>query len=424
MEIQMNDFVTVETEVPLLAIHEFYFVWKLNQHGVLKMKGLLKPNVSYHTEEIFDSKVKIKKGKGENRETIFCGCLINMEVAIAGNVGTVNLEIATGSCKLDRKKGSQSFQNVEDTYEDTVRCVVESGGGRVICTAGKETAIDKPVIRYLETEWEFVKRLASHLGTYVIADVEVGKPNFWFGFPNGKEISVFATEDYHVYIQRSGNGTDVKQAVYEAQSREFHQLGNRTIFWGQAVMVCEVRGEYQCGELLFTYLLAEVKDSPIIYQERFTGMELLGSVEEVIDEQIRIALDIDGGVSTGSYFYGWYPETGNGMYAVPEKGTKIFLTFGNSDEREGFAGRCMPMDTDEKLSYQNRSLMTQEGNTMFLNEAQVNISAKQKHKFSLSDHSVSLVTTEKLRIKSTGNIKLQAKDIYVKTLDVIKVHQG
>ncbi len=422
MKIHLNDSLVVEMEVPLLEIYEFYFVWRINCHGVMKISGLLNPNVSCQAEEFYDSRVNIKReGCGA---AIFCGVLTAMEISSVGNVKTVDLEVTTGSCRLDRKKGSRSFQDVESTYADTVRSLVETAGGRVICTAGKEVCLDRPVIKYQETDWGFAKRLASHLGTYIIADVEVGKPYFWFGIRKGKEIPSLPAEDYRVYIMRDKDGSGEKQMIYEVQSREYHQLGDMARFWEQSVMVHEVRGAYRQGELLFTYLLSRQKNSKMIYQNRFTGMGLLGTVKAIHGEKVKIALEIDGGISTGNYFYEWYPETGNGMYAMPEIGADVYLTFGSVDEREGFVGDCRPMDTEDKLNYHDRFLMTKEENAVRLNAAQVNISRKQNQKFSLSDTFVGLTASKGLRIRADGHIKIQAKDIYIKTLDVIKVHQG
>lgn len=422
MEIHLNDSLVAEMEVPLLEIYEFYFVWRINCHGVMKIRGLLNPNISCQAEEFYDSRVSIKRENGGG--AIFCGCLTAMEISAVGNVRTADLEVTTGSCKLDRKKGSRSFQDIESTYADTVTSLVEAEGGRVICTAGKEVCLDRPVIKYQETDWEFAKRLASHLGTYLIADVEVGKPNFWFGIRKGKEIPSLLDGDYRVYIRWSEDGSGEKQVIYEVQSQEYHQLGDMARFWEQPVMVYEVRADYQQGELVFTYLLSRQKNSRMIYQNRFTGMGLLGTVKEMSGERLKIALEIDRGISTGNYFYEWHPETGNGMYAMPETGADVFLTFGSVDEREGFVRDCRPMDIKDKLNYHDRFLTTEEENAMRLNGAQVSISRKQNQQFSLSDTFVGLTASKGLRIRADGHIKIQAKDIYIKTLDVIKIHQG
>ncbi len=421
MEIQVNDLLTVETEVPLLEIHRFHFVWKFNQHGIMKLEGILNPNAPGLGEELFDSTIKIKNG--EKNQTIFAGCLTDMQAVAFGNVKKVFLEITTGSWKLDGRKRSQSFQRVENTYEDIVRESIEAGGGRVICTAGRETTIEKPIIRYQETEWEFAKRLASCLGAYIIADVETGAPNLWFGIRKGEEIPAFSEEEYQVHIRKEEKASE-KQAAYEVQSREYYQLGDTTSFWGESVIISEVRGAYEHGELMFTYRLSRQTASQKIYREPFTVIELLGTVQEVKGEQVKIAFDIDGGISTGDYFYEWLPETGNGVYAMPEKGAKLFVTFADTEERGGFASRCLPTEAGREAIYQNRQLVTREGNTMTLHREQVSLFSEQKHRFVLMNSAVNLQTPKKLKIQSGDKIRLKGKEIIVKTPDIIKMVQG
>ena len=88
-----------------------------------------------------------------------------------GNFEKVYLEAKSASCMLDKRRESQSFQNVENTYAKTVKEAIQQSGGQVICTAGKENKMETPLICYGETVWEFVMRLASYLGTCVIPDI-------------------------------------------------------------------------------------------------------------------------------------------------------------------------------------------------------------------------------------------------------------
>lgn len=55
-------------------------------------------------------------------------------------------------------------------------------------------------------------------------------------------------------------------------------------------------------------------------------------------EQVYVRLDIDD--KTGVYPFPWYPETGNGLYAMPEKGSKAELYFVGADETVAIAVRC------------------------------------------------------------------------------------
>ena len=175
---------------------------------------------------------------------------------------------------------------------------------------------------------------------------------------------------------------------------------------------------------MFTYRLSRQTASQKIDREPFTVIELLGTVQEVKGEQVKIAFDIDGGISTGDYFYEWLPETGNGVYAMPEKGAKLFVTFADTDKRGGFASRCLPMEAGREAIYQNRQLVTGEGNTMTLHREQVSLFGEQKHRFVLTDSAINLQPSRKLKIQSGDKIRLKGKEIMVKTPDIIKMVQG
>ena len=65
----------------------------------------------------------------------------------------------------------RSYQLVDKTYAEVADEAVKISGGKTICIDGNNKIIGKPFIQYQETAWEFCKRLASHLGTCIVADV-------------------------------------------------------------------------------------------------------------------------------------------------------------------------------------------------------------------------------------------------------------
>ena len=108
-----------------------------------------------------------------------------------GELKKIHIEAQSASCRLDQQAGKRSFQAVEKTYAEVAREVVEENDGQIICTEGDEKQIGKPMIQYNETVWAFVKRLASYMGTCVVADIISGESALWFGMRNGNTISPF-----------------------------------------------------------------------------------------------------------------------------------------------------------------------------------------------------------------------------------------
>jgi len=162
--------------------------------------------------------------------------------------------------------------------------------------------------------------------------------------------------------------------------------------------------------------------SQIYYLKQFTGLGLLGIVSKVQGEQVNIALDIDGGASTGDYLYNWYPETGNAMYAMPEVGTRVMLCFAGIDELEGFALHCINtrMNTN---NYKERDIQTLEGNVIDLCSRSLDL-LERKNSVTLWAGNVSTNSSRNVHISAKRNIHMQAGMMIIQSPEEINFCQG
>lgn len=415
--IQVTNQIKVESILPLLAVHSFQLEWGTNEHAFLWLEGYADGQKQLQLPG--NSKIRIWL---ENDTTLFYGYLTKIRMDNAGETTRIRLEARSGSFKLDQKPESASFQDVGETYARTVQKAAERAGGRVICTEGKDRTLGKPPIQYEETAWEFCRRLASRLGTYIIPDIATGREAFWFGMRKGNRVPAFSEEEYAVEVQgMTSQGRS--RTGYEVESREFYRIGDHTVFGGREMTIFKVQAHFRNGELTFGYLLREEDTVNPIYQNRFTGLGLKGTVVETKQEQVRIALDIDGGESTGEYFYAWHPETGNALYAVPETGMRIVLYFGSPDEREGFVMHSLPNAVDER-NYKDRYFNTKEGNSMYLSEGSISFSRGGRHRVSLADGALSIRSSGKMDILARDTVKMSAGRIAVSTPDELNICQG
>ena len=63
---------------------------------------------------------------------------------------------------MDQVKRCRSFQDVGQTYSEVAQRVASGHpNGAVIPTVGLDKPLGVPVIQYRETDWEFLKRMAS-----------------------------------------------------------------------------------------------------------------------------------------------------------------------------------------------------------------------------------------------------------------------
>lgn len=423
MEVKLTDQLTIETDIPIVHIDGFLFSWKPYCHAVLNLEGDVDRNVQWNPGQSYQSRIKICLADEGKVKIIYHGYIVEAEIKNAGKTSRIFLKAMTASCLLDRKIKSCSFQNTAKTYGEVVRESVQADGGQVIRNQESDKKIENPVIRCEETTWQFAKRMAKRLGNYIIPDVETGNPNLWFGMRNGKEVAALSEAQCAMHMNAIGNDTGIH---FKAEGRNFYKIGDRMKYMGHKVTVVEVEGRFEYGELIFTYILTDktVRRPSGREEHQSAGRGFWGVIKNVKGESIKLALDIDHGQETGDYFYPWYPETGNAFYAMPEIGARALLYFFCAGEQEGAVIHCMNKESDEERKFEARALHIEDGNTVHLSSETISFSRGGEHTLTLNDNAVSAGTSQKLKIKAEGKVRLKAKQIMIKTPEELNFYQG
>ncbi|OUP68756.1 hypothetical protein B5F10_20320, partial [Anaerotruncus colihominis] len=223
-----------------------------------------------------------------------------------------------------------------------VGCVFKVGG---------EKAIGYPIIQYLETDWEFLKRLASHFNTSLFPELHTGEPKLYFGLPqretlHQEEISHYKVRVDEKYYRMGGETLRYRKADflhYLFESSEAYEVGDQVALKGRTLRVvrkyCRLDKD---GEILYTYDVGSVRLASQLrrYNEKIAGMSLQGSVLETYGQMVKLHLDVDP-QPTAAYPYCWAPATGNLMYLMPKVGTRVALYFPSGDEGEARAVTCI-----------------------------------------------------------------------------------
>ncbi len=423
MEINISHGLRLESALPLLSVEDFCYEWMPNRHAVLEVNGYIAPEIPYGVAAVCDSRIRIWREEGN--ETLFHGYVVRVSEESAGETRRVHIEAQSASCMLDRQLRRRSFQAVGNTYAQVVREAVEDQNGQIVCTEGNGTSIGKPVIQYDETVWAFTGRLAGRLGTCVIADIISGEPALWFGMRGGNTIPAFREEEYDVSVARTVHGDGRQtETVFETGSRDFYQIGDKTVFCGRQLVICGVSACFGHGELTFRYQLKDRESCRELFQESFTGLGLSGTVTAVRNEQVKVALDIDGGRETGDYYYDWYPVTGNALYAMPETGARVEVCFGSRDEREGFGLDSFLGSSDQNSPYQHRRLYAANGNFAHLFDSSIEFADGGQYDLCINDGSISLDHVRNPSISAGGAVQLKAAGITVNALDELSFYYG
>lgn len=94
-------------------------------------------------------------------------------------------------------KKSRSFQNGALTYMEVAQRVLSGyGQSGVTDHATGGACIPEFLLQYEESDWVFLRRLASHFGTYLLADATDACGKVYFGIPEISYGTVLDRQDY------------------------------------------------------------------------------------------------------------------------------------------------------------------------------------------------------------------------------------
>jgi hypothetical protein len=228
----------------------------------------------------------------------------------------------SGTWLLDREKKSRSFQNAAMTFHSLVQEVMrDCPGGMFLCEGG-----DRPtgglLIQHEETDWEFLKRAASILGTDVVADVRTADPRLWIGLPRSMGRHVFTGNRYtaerdETFYLEGGEESGLSRAMFTSfrvEGADSLRLFDEAEFRGRAYVISAKRCRLERGLLKFEYTLSqpEALTRRRRYNGEITGLTLWGEVQRAEDGHVRVRLDIDSGREAGAEWpFPWEPATGN-----------------------------------------------------------------------------------------------------------------
>lgn len=427
----------------VVAINELEFNIEANCHAKAKLKGRVdkkkflemdKGSLERHIVKI----LILEEDGSEPRQPIFSGYPKQITFWEEANFCHISLEVSSGTILLDREKKSRSFQDISMNYSDIIKKAVKDiSGASVICSKGNEIKSTKPLIQYMETNWDFILRLASHMKEMVYPEVRQPLPRFWFGMPQSVKKAKFSEVRYESgissrYYELGGETSGLKQGdfiYYIVNSTKDYDIGDSTVFMGKQLRICKKSAKLIRGELLFTYVLG--MDSLVSLRRRynpvFAGMSILGKVLEVKGETIKIHLDIDEKQESGTaYSYEWVPDTGSTMYCMPKVGTTVSLYFSNEEESSARAVNCIRMNgasCPNMADSNKKSLTTEYGKQMYLDSTSLGfLEESSGMQLKMEDNAaIFMKSSKKITLTALGKIKIAGKKISVNTPVEMKI---
>ncbi|WP_283652794.1 restriction endonuclease fold toxin [Paenibacillus sp. RC334] len=291
--------------------------------------------------------------QGQSLRRLFHGIVTQMSVNCTRGVYTFELEAASHSYQMDIKLKKRSYQDIHRTYDDLVTSMVRKYEyGDAIDTITNYAKLDTFVLQYEETDWAFLKRLASRFGSVLVPEVTAASPKVFFGMPEGKQHKV--ERDVFYRVRKTFHELDAEKpgeragsyVTYTIESLQYYALGDLItlpIGQGKELVVVRAVTRLEDGLLRTRYdLQAEQNIRYARYEnDQATGISLTGTVLKVQQDFVQLQLDIDPKQDPAKAC--WFPvatryvaEEHSGWYDMPEIGEQIELYLPTHREQDAY----------------------------------------------------------------------------------------
>ncbi|MDF2858051.1 MAG: hypothetical protein K0Q87_3902, partial [Neobacillus sp.] len=306
-------------------------------------------------QETIDDQIKVYTEDGQKQSWLFKGRLKDVNVSIKSGVYILTARFLSETVVLDREQKSRSFQDTNLTYSDIVAIVMEDYQGKSFELTAKKVTIDGPLIQYKETDWQFIKRLASLQEDVLVPDVILDEVVFSFGYPAGGAKTLPDDISYASGKDIASFNNDVESeykpglicneyAYYEVVTYDELTIGDQVTFYGYKLYVGAVTIELKDGILVYYCKLVRymtLRQNPIL-NEKFQGVSLEGKVLSVQNQEIKLHLDIDAEQDEETaYWYPFVPPTTDMLYLMPQIGTNASLYIPRLKEQNAIITGCV-----------------------------------------------------------------------------------
>ncbi|KJZ86995.1 phage baseplate assembly protein V [Clostridium butyricum] len=339
-------------------IIELKIVREINEHAKLKIRGIIsEENEDKYVEEANGkSFINISVNDNENNiKNLFQGIVTDISIDTQNNVRILEIEALSRTYLMDIKKMVRTFQDENYTYMDVIN-ILNNENGNVLAMDNitDDKKIDKLIVQYKETDWELIKRLASHFNAGLIPECQLDGTKYIIGMRKDgisyslDEFNYSIKKSIHEYKEKYENGietlNDMNLISYEITTNKMLNLCEAVNFNGKNLYVYKAIIEICDSEFINKYVLRDEKGMKIQkrYNDKLIGLSLKGNILDTKNDVVKIKLDIDS--SQNKDTAKWFPystvyssEDGTGWYCMPEVGDAIRLYFPDNEEKNAYA---------------------------------------------------------------------------------------
>lgn len=407
-------------------------VKELNQHGTIRIIGVIEQEnssvyMSMAAQETWVTVNAISEDEHINR--FFAGILTGLWIKKEGQVSILTIEVKTGSFLLDIKPHTRSFQEDGFSYSQVIQTCLEAEGGSCDMSDSGSQTTGRFLLQYRESDWQFIKRLASYAGTVLIPADGVAKKKICFGYQQTYVAGQLETDSYRIeqnyeaYEKKKAAGVaDIRLAdlvSYVVGSREIYCLGEMVQFEGAQFVIGKIVSRLEGQELYHEYHLLTRENARLlpIYNESLTGISLDARVTAVEKTVVQVQIEEDENQrNCGSRWFDYATvystPDGAGWYCMPEVGDRVRLAVPDCVEGHAYvassvhlgaaAGRNNPDEKSWK-NPQNKEILFTPNAIILRNNNGISLELSDKE-------GVRVISDKDIIIQANQDIQMKSKN--------------
>ena len=379
--------------------------------------------------DISKEKLEIISRTDSGVETVlFSGMIHQVTITEEGKYAVIFIKAVSYTWKLDIERKSRTFQSVSQTYRDVVKSVLR-GYDYDLDWNVSDKQLEYPLIQYDETDYHFLKRILSYIGTGVITRDTSAKIHFSAGVKaNGNKKRIDLNKySYSLISDLRGQAIDgMKKCLgYEIKDIDDVAVGDGVNIQGKNLMVMETEAALEGGILNCSCRVFQKEsfEKKRIAADNLKGNVLTGIVLEAKQETVKMRFDIDREQENEeAYAFPWRPITGNFLYCMPERGTRAALYFGEPEEKSAeviYSIKENGEECEEFLDYEKRYFTTKESKRLTLTSTDMGLNnmTSEGGRVVLTDGGgVNIAANNQISILADGNVTLRGKRVIFRAM--------
>ncbi|WP_250277185.1 type VI secretion system Vgr family protein [[Clostridium] colinum] len=430
-----------------------------NKHGELKASMYIQKEdaekyLKLGLKDLWVEVVLLEENKKE--ETLFYGILSELNIYYENTLCKMDIELKTGSYLMDLQIHTRTFQSGSLLYKNLLEvCKENYDNSNFIMTVGNEKSINKFILQYKETDWNFIKRLASHFESVLFPEYKVSGSRYYFGIPNySKELNFEENtysimKDFKEYGEKTGKGlkgvSEKDYTYYIFKSRELYRLADIFKVEGNKLYISKIETIFDGSELYHMYYMKSKNGFkvPKEYSISLLGSSLEANITNVKSDVVQIEILEDE--NKGRCGARWFPYStvystpdGTGWYSMPEINDRVRIYMPTEDEAEAYVISSTHLEVKEenknkdigdnrRVNPDYKSIMNKQGKEVLFTPNTLLITNNKGMSIEIIDEEgIKIISDKSINIKAEEDITIASatKEITLISPDTISAVQG